>query len=185
MQNTLIAGDTLRFDTEVPDYPATSGYTLSYRLFARTGAGGAIDITASANGAGYRVNVLPVTTASWEPGRYSWSSYVTDGTDRFVIERGEIEILADPVAGSDSYDTRTHARRVLDAIEAVLEKRASVDQMELSVEFSGQVRQLKRTPLQDLIALRSKYLMYVADEEAAERMRNGLGSRRRVMARFG
>lgn len=45
MQDVLIVGDTLDFVTSVPAYPASSGYTLKYRLIPRV-SGTAITLTA-------------------------------------------------------------------------------------------------------------------------------------------
>ncbi|WP_123711612.1 hypothetical protein [Sinobacterium caligoides] len=58
-------------------------------------------------------------------------------------------------------DDRTHAKRVLAAIEAVIEKRASRDQMAYSIDS----RSLSRTPIADLMLLRDRYKTMVAMED--------------------
>lgn len=180
MLQTLIAGDTLQFEKSVPDYPASAGYTLKYRLVPRTGAGTAIVVTASASGADYVVNELPATTATWAPGFYSWSSWVEKASERRTLESGQIEIKPDPATTGAPLDSRSHARKVLDAIEAVLEGRASVDQQE--VTLAG--RSLKLTPIADLLALHDKYVAMVRREDDAARVAAGLPSRNRVLTRF-
>ena len=80
----LFAGDTLQFDTTVPDYPASGGYTLKYRLVPRAG-GSAYVITASANGDGYSVNVAAATTAAWIAGDYAWSAYIEISGARYTV----------------------------------------------------------------------------------------------------
>ena len=80
----LIVGDTLQFDTDVPDYPASDGYTLTYRLVPRV-SGSAIEITATADGDTFAVNVAAATTAAWTAGEYSWHSYVTLSGARYTV----------------------------------------------------------------------------------------------------
>jgi hypothetical protein len=50
-------------------------------------------------------------------------------------------------------EQRTHAKRVLDAIEAVLENRANLDQQSYTVEG----KRLDRTPISELLKLRREY----------------------------
>lgn len=180
MQQILIAGDTLRFLTSVPDYPATDGYTLTYRLVRRDAAGTVITIVASASGADYDVNELPATTAGWAAGKYTWAAYAEKALERHTVDQGEIEIKADPGVVTAPYDNRTHAAKVLASIEAVLEGRAAVDQQELTI--AG--RSLKLTPVADLIKLRQLYKNEVRAEEAAARVAAGLGGGGKVLLRF-
>jgi hypothetical protein len=167
MQSILIAGDSLDFTREVPDYPATDGWTLTYRLAPRM-AGTAITFGATASGSLYRVQVLAATTAAWTAGEYSWAAYVTKAADRYTVDSGSITIQPDPgvVAASD---TRSHARRVLAAIEAVIEGRATRDQEEYTIGN----RSLKRTPIRDLLTLRDRYKSEVNAEDAGRRLLAG------------
>lgn len=164
MQTVLIAGDSLDFETSVPDYPATAGWTLSYRLIPRV-SGTAITFSATANGADYRVQVAAATTAAWVAGEYSWAAFVTLGPDRFTVDSGTITIKPDPGVASAS-DLRSHARRALDAIEAVIENRATMDQQEYQI--AG--RMLKRMTVSDLLRFRDRYRAEVAAEDAARRL---------------
>jgi hypothetical protein len=167
MQAILIAGDTLDFMTTVPDYPATAGWTLTYRLAPRT-AGTAISFPATALGSDYRVQVAAVTTAGWAAGEYSWAAYVSKAGNRFTVDAGTITIQPDPGVVATS-DTRSHARRVLAAIEAVIEGRATRDQEEYTIGN----RSLKRTPIRDLLTLRDRYKSEVNAEDAGRRLLAG------------
>jgi hypothetical protein len=179
-QQRLIAGDSLVFRTSVPDYPPSAGYSLTYRLVRRDAAGSAITFTAGVDGDEYSVNVPPATTAPWTPGRYTWASYASKTGERFTVGQGELVIEADPATIGAPYDNRSHARKVLDAIEAVLENRATTDQQAVSI--AG--RQVTRMPISELLRLRSVYAAEVQSELAAARSAAGLGAGGRVLVRF-
>lgn len=179
MQQELIAGDTLDFDVSVPDYPATAGYTLTYRLIPRA-AGTAIEITASANGADYAVEVGASTTATWSAGEYTWASYVTLAGARYTIDQGQITIKANPATLAAGTDTRSEAAIALAAIRAVIANRATLDQQEYTI--GG--RSLKRTPMADLIMLLRHYEAEVAREEADARYARGLPRNNKLLVRF-
>lgn len=177
---TLYAGDDLDFDTEVEDHSAADGWSLVYRLVPRSSAGTAIQITGIARGAAFNIRALSSVTAAWGPGVYTWRSWVIKGDERQTVGEGITEILADPATVAAGYDGRSHARICLDAIQAVIQNRATLDQEEVSI--GG--RSLKRTPLADLLKLRSAYIAEVGREVQAERLALGLDSGRRVYVRF-
>lgn len=179
-QQRLIAGDSLVFTTSVPDYLPTAGYALTYRLVRRDAAGTAITFSATVSGDLFAVNVPPATTATWTPGTYTWAAYAAKAGERYTVAQGELVIEADPATITAPYDNRSHARKVLDAIQAVLENRASADQQQVSI--AG--RTLVRTPIADLLKLRAVYTAEVRAEEAATRAAAGLGAGGRVLVRF-
>ncbi|MCM0018423.1 MAG: hypothetical protein NBV67_00350 [Tagaea sp.] len=174
----IVAGDTLRFRREDlgDSYPADQGWSLTYE--ARSAAG-AITFVAAASGRAFDVNIAVSTTAGWTAGRYDIAGYVAKAGERYQIYRGTITV-APNLAAAGAADRRSHARKVLDAIEAVIEKRASLDQE--SYEIDG--RSLKRTPIADLLKLRSLYKAEIAREDAAARVAQGLSPRRRILVRF-
>lgn len=179
LANLLFAGDTLDFETSVPDYPASDGWTLKYRLAPRA-AGTAIDITASASGSDYIVQVAASTTISWAAGFYTWTAFVEKSAERYTVGRGQLEIRPASSTLAAAYDGRSHARKALDAIEAVIENRASLDQQEYAING----RSLKRMPIEQLLKLRQIYRAEVAGEEAAARLEAGLGAARKVQVRL-
>ncbi len=160
------------------DYPPAS-YTLKYSLRLE-GAGTEIEITATGSGSDYLVEVPVATTSGKIAGRYLWQAYITRTSDaqRLTLAQGTVELVANRDA--DTANPRSYARRVLAAIEAVLESRASKDQEEYSI----QNRSLKRTPIADLIVLRDKFREEVRSEIAAERLAQGLGDGRRAGIRL-
>jgi hypothetical protein len=161
LKSELIAGDTLQFDTVVPDYPAGDGWTLTYKLVPRV-AGTTISFNAAADGDDYAVEVGSTTTATWTAGEYSWAAYVSLSGERHTVDSGTCTINADPAAAS-TLDSRTHARVVLEAIEAVIESRATKDQQEYTIGN----RTLKRIPIMELVKFAEYYRAKVKAEDNA------------------
>lgn len=169
----LRAGDTWKWRREdLTDYPAPT-WTLRYEIKNATAA---FQIAATADGAHHAVTVAKATTATYAPGAYQWVAFVDDGTERYTIGSGHLEVLRN-FDDDTAFDVRSHAAKVLDAIEAVIEGRASLDQQ--SYTING--RSLVRTPIAELLVLRDRYRAEVARESAAA----GLGERRRTYVRFG
>lgn len=160
MKSELIAGDTLQFTTSVPDYPASAGWTLTYRLVPRT-SGTAISFDATADGDDYDIEVGASTTDDWTAGEYSWSAYVSKAGERHTVDQGTVKIQPNPSVVA-AYDARSHARKTLDAIQAVIQNRAT--QAQKSYSIGG--RSLEHTPFADLLELESVYLTRVANEDA-------------------
>jgi len=159
------------------DYPASAGWTLSYSLRS---AAAAIDISASADGDNFALSVAASTTAAYTAGRYAWTAIVAKSGEKHEVGRGTLVVLPN-LAAAGAYDGRSHARKVLDAIESVIEGRASRDQMSYRIEG----RELARTPLEDLQRFRIFYTQEVAREEIAQKLANNQGGGRRVLTRFG
>lgn len=172
---SIAAGDTLRFDRELRDYPASAGWQLSYTLINATGK---ITFSAAAVGDTHAVTVAASITAQWAAGDYAWRARVSKAGEVYTVGEGRMAVRA-AWAGS-SHDARSHARRTLDAIEAMLEGRASNAAMEY--EIAG--RRLRYIPVPELLQLRGHYRAEVAREEAAAGVAAGLPDRRRVFVRF-
>ena len=170
-------GDTIEWDVTVPDYPASDGWTLTYE--AKSSTSDLATITASANGDDYTVTVSASTSSGYSVGDYHYVAYVTKSAERFTVDSGRVSILKN-FETSGNYDDRSHAETVLDAINAVLESRATKDQESYSI--AG--RSLNRTPIADLIMLRDKYKTEVVRDERADRIRRGLGHEGRILTRF-
>lgn len=178
----LRAGDTWKWNRAdmASAYPSPT-WTLTYRFKNQNGG---FEIVATADGAGgFSVSVPKATTGAIAAGDYAWQGEVDNGTERYTLERGgNLKVVADFFSGSaaTAMDQRSHARKVLQAIEAVIEGRASKDQEEYTI--GG--RSLKRTPIPELLQLRQTYRSEVAGEEAAAALENGTGIGRKIQVRF-
>jgi hypothetical protein len=80
----------------------------------------------------------------------------------------------------DPSDTRSHARKVLDAIEAAIEGRAG-DTVQ-SYTIGG--RQINKMSADELIKWRNYYLAQVQTEDDAARLENGLPAQNTIRVRF-
>ena len=172
------AGDTIKWKRSLDLYKANDGWSLQY---AFRGSSGTIDISASADGADHLINVAPSTSAAYSAGIYDVIGYVTKGSDRHTVFSSRIEILVDLATAGSSYDGRSHVKKTLDAIEAVLENRATKEIEESTIEGVA----IKRIPHSELLTFRSKYLQWYQQEQASERLKQGQGSGRTILTRFG
>lgn len=187
MLDTIIAGDTLDYDQSVQDtdgnvYLPSDGWTLTLRLVPRT-SGTAYDITgiASGNGVEFSIVASASTTAGWAPGLYSAIALVSKSGERKTVHLGELVIKADPATAA-TYDTRSDARRALEAAQALWYAYSTNKATVLEYEVAG--RRMKFRSVSELIATVDALKREVRREEEADRIANGLGTRRRITTRF-
>ena len=180
MPGTIFQNTSVSWTDTVPDYPADQGWTLKYSLF---NASLAKTFTSSASGSEHAFSLMPADTAALDPGRYDWTAYVENasGTERHVIWTGVVKVQADP-ASATPQDLRTHARKMLDAIEAALEGRATAQQLDL-VRAALNGRAIEQSS-ERLLVLRDKYRAEVAAEERAQAIANGEQVANRLKVRF-
>ncbi len=173
----MVAGDTVTWSKSLADYSAADGWVLKYRLI---NAAGKIDITAGASEADHLVSVAASVSELWTPGTYAWQAYVEKAAERFTVGSGSIEIKPDLAAQAAGYDTRTTAKRLLEAVEAVLANRAT--RADLEYEVAG--RRMKSMSHADLLAARDKLKAEVVREDAAARIAQGLSPKNKLYVRF-
>lgn len=119
-----------------------------------------VNITAQADGAAHQLAADATETAAWPAGEYWYSLRATRGTDVAEVQTGRMQVLPDLAAAADGYDGRSENEIALDAIKAVLAKRASLDQERYRINN----RELWRTPIPDLLKLRALYSTLVRRE---------------------
>ena len=175
--SSVTAGDTVTWLKSLADYPASSGWSLAYRLI---NAAGKIDITASASGADHLVSVAAATTANWLAGDYDYIATVTKAAERYTVGTGAM-VVSPNLAAATTYDTRSSARKALDAVNLLLETYGA-KAYQHSYEIAGR-RQQFQTP-GDFMAFRSRLMAEVATEENAARINAGLSPRNQVAVRF-
>jgi hypothetical protein len=133
-----------------------------------------IVVTASADGENHLVAVPAATSAGYAAGLYTWSAYVTKAPQRFTIGTGTLQVTKNLATLTGVNDLRTHCKRMLDSIEAVLEGRASDDVAEYTIHG----RMLKRIPRTELLRMHAYYAAKVRAEQ-------GLGMGTKIGVTFG
>lgn len=165
------AGDLLTWTKALADYPADQGWTLAYTLINATTK---LTINASASGANFLVSVAAAVTAVYTAGTYQWMARVTKATEIYTAGTGTLEILPN-LATATTFDFRSHAVTMLEAIEAAYEGRASSTQLKMEI----QGRSIESFSPEQLIKWRSYYRMEAANEANAETIaRTGLNPRK-------
>lgn len=161
------------------EYP-TDSYTLTYSADKQGSGSTTFSITATETNGEYLVEVASATTAAYTAGTYNWQAYITRTSDsaRVTVGTGVFKVLASMSASTA--DPRSHAKKTLDAIEAVIESRATVDQMSYTI----QGRSLAKTPLPDLQKFRDYYRAEYAAEVNVERRKNGKPPRNRLLVKL-
>jgi len=146
-----------------------------------------ITITAAADGDDYAISVLPATTRSWVKGIYSWMAYVYKTTgdpavisEKHTLENGQVEILPDLTQAISTTDLRSHAKKVLEAIESLLEGKPAYDVASYSI--AG--RSVSKMSPEELIKWRSFYKTEYERELEAEAIARGEDNPRRIGVRF-
>lgn len=164
------AGDTLKFKDTLAKYSAADGWVLKYAL---VNPDSKIALSSSASGASHQFNVALTSSKEWRAGVYRWQAYV-DGVDseKHTVGTGQVTVLPDFSQGPS--DQRHHVEKVLAAIEATLEGKASDDAE--TAEING--LSIKRYSPEQLLVWRAKYRGELNNIKRAERISNGLGGGR-------
>lgn len=185
----IIQGDSLTWkrtdlSTEFPN----TDYTLSYNFVSRSPSA-AFSITAAADGSDYLISVAKAITAAYTASDqrrgqsgYEWAAFMTKSTgERVRVDYGTLNLAVNLATAAAGYDGRSHAKKMLDAITAVLEGRAT--ESDLEYEING--RRMRRMSHQELIKAQAFYRVQYQNELNAEKIRNGQGTGRRILTRFG
>lgn len=142
--DVLRAGDTWSWLRTLADYPANA-WTLHYYLRAVNATMGTpvLDLTSSADTTdplSHSITALASDTANLATGEWSWQCAARDiatGLVRVTLDTGTLTVQTNLEAADGSIDNRTHNQKMLDAICALLEKRAT--KLEESYQISGRM----------------------------------------------
>ena len=175
----ITAGDSVSWERSFDGYPASDGWTASCWL---TNESNNHKIGSVPDGDGFKFTATSVATAAFAPGRYRYQIKVTkrEGLENTVvtIESGKtIDILPDFSSGP--LDGRTQAEVALDAVRATIAKKATKDQLSITVEG----RTIQRMSFEDLIKAEKHLSTQVAREARAARGQSA-GGIRKIRTRF-
>lgn len=160
------------------DYP-TASYSLSYEFNLIDGAT-VSNFTLTASESNNEYVIESTNTTSYAKGEYNWIAYITRSSDsaRIKISEGFTEIQDNYATTTNS--VRSHAKKVLDAIEAVIENRATMDQSSMSI--AG--RSLSRLTVDELMTFRDRYKTEYLKEIKKARIKNNKDSGNAIKVRF-
>lgn len=177
----IVAGDRLIFRrTNLNTDYSNASYTLKYSARLEGTGSTEIEITASASGDDYLVEVASAVTAAYTAGRYIWQGYITRNSDaqRITIGGGSWEVIAN--RDSATTDPRSHPRIMVEKIEAILEGRADADVSSYSING----RSLTKIPIPELMEFRNSYKAEYLRELRLERRQKGIGTGSTVKVGF-
>jgi hypothetical protein len=165
----LRAGDTWEWTRSIPDHPYDEGWRLKYgfhNVGSAASSNSKLQVTATqnANGKDHDVLVAKADTAPLLPGNWKWVAIVELGTERFTVDHGTVFVEPDLYAATAGTQ-QTHAEKMLAAIQAVLEGRATAD-LE-SYQIAG--RSITKIAIADLIRWHNIYLARVQRERNPDR----------------
>lgn len=160
--SALRAGDSWDVSLLAGDYPGPD-WSLSFVLVSSEARHA---FAATWDGSAHALEVAPEDTAGLAAGSYASALIATSGTGaRRTLASGRIQVLPDPVTASPSA-LQSHARRMLAAIEACLEQRATEGDLDLVATAAG--GRSANYDLATLRKLRADYAAQVAAEDSAE-----------------
>lgn len=172
-------GERVQWKRTLADFPISEGWTLKYYLRGNF-AHEPIALTATTDGTDYLIDISTDETSAYPAGVYFWSAFVEKTGYRMPVNTGRFVVTPDisAIPTNQPYDGRSHARRCLEAIEAVLEGRSTHDQQRYVFQAVG--RSVDKMPIKDVLALRDYYLTEVQAEDAQNNSR-----KKNIFIRFG
>lgn len=176
--DSFIVGDTVKWKIYLPDYLPADGWVLSYALVM---SGNQQAITAADNGDGtHLVTITAASSAGYKTGIYHWQAYVTKSGERYRVRDGSIETKPDFASLTNGYDARGHIEKVLEALKATIEGKASKDQSAYTIGN----RSISRLSPEELIKWKKHYEQLYKQEVTASKIAKGEVPGNRVMVRF-
>lgn len=170
-------GDSVSWEKSLAHYPA-SEWALVYYLRGAT----VLDVTCTADGDTHVATISAAASDALTAGTYWWQAIATKDSDVKTVGNGKIEVLASlSDIATGTHDGRSHVKKVLDALEAVLENKATLDQ----TSYSIQGRSLSRMSPDEILKWYDRYKKLYADELRKEQLANGIQAKSsKIQVRF-
>lgn len=168
----FIAGDTVAWTKTLSDYPASAGWVLTYIFLSGNNK---YVVTASADGDNHAASLTAADSADWPADDYTWHSFVTKDAERYYIGVGRTTVKPNFAIHPSGLDNRSHVKKVLDALEAMILRRATKDQQAYTVTIGGESRTISRLSPAELLKWRDTYRVEYQRELDQEAIDNGEG----------
>lgn len=176
----IIAGDSINWVDSFPNFLPYDGWALKARLTPRNPTAAILVIDAVVENDQFKIVANATATATLSAGLYNLVKWVERDDDRHTVEHSTIEVLPNPATMAPGGDTRSHAAKMVDMIQAVLEGRASKSVQEYKIAD----REMKYIPIPELIVLLDKYKALLAAENRANSVNKGARLGRKIQVRF-
>ena len=179
--DTIVVGDFVQFKlTKYSSDYANTAHTMAFIARAGTGANVEFTITATNSGDDYLFSAASTVTADYTAGHYHYQIEVveTSSSNRLILDQGEIDVEFD--LDVNNVDPRTHAEKMLQKIEAVLENRADGDLSSYSI--AG--RSLTKMSPEELLQWRDYYRREVRVHKRKLDMKHGRKTGSTILMRF-
>jgi len=165
-------------DNLATDYP-TADYSLSYEFNLIDGAT-ASNFTLTATESNDEYIISTSSTGSYTKGEYNWVAYITRTSDSARVKMAEGYVEVQDNYATTSASVRSHAKIVLDAVKAVIENRATMDQSSMSI--AG--RSLSRMSISELYELKDRSQQEYNAEVKKAAIKNGKSSKTTILTKF-
>ena len=166
----IVQGTTHEWEASHSDYPASS-WTLTYVFYSNRQR---LTITGVASGNSWDVTLSKANSATLYAGPLLWQAFVSNSgnTERHLVAQGFVIVNQDVTNDSTPpIDPRSHARRMLEMLERLMENEALVKTMD-------------PTQIAELSRQRWLYSKQVEVEKAAEKLRAGGYPTNKIFTRF-
>ncbi|MCA1567245.1 MAG: hypothetical protein LC803_16655 [Acidobacteria bacterium] len=175
---SFVAGESLKWTKKLADYNPADGWALTTHFRGVTADG--FDAAGVADGNQFLIAVPAATTAPLAAGTYYWQTWVEKDGEKYMIDSGQTEVRPGLAGLEGTYDGRSQVKKILDAIDATIEGRATTDQ---HMYMIGN-RQLMRIPVEQLLSVRTKYAQLYARELRAASLKEGAPFLKNIYTRF-
>lgn len=178
---SIVIGDFVQFKlTEYSTDYANTAHTMTFMARSGTGANVEFSIVATNSGDDYLFTADSATTAAYTAGLFHYQVEVleTSSSNRIIVDQGELDVTVD--LDVNAVDPRTHAEKMLQKIEAVLENRADADVSSYSI--AG--RSLTKMSPEELLTWRDNYRREVKAYRRKLDVKHGRKTSSSILMRF-
>lgn len=152
----ILAGATLQWEESIDNYTASETCTLKYTFINSSNK---YTISSAPEDPIFTFDISSTVTANYAAGDYAYQKYIEDENGIHIIGEGRITVKPF-FAGQTTFDDRSHAEKMLEAIEALLENRATV--LQSSMTFKN--RALQYLTFDELIKAKNYYENIILQE---------------------
>jgi len=176
----IVVGDFVQWKNTIlgTDYPNTA-YTVTFIARSARGGSNEFQVVATASDDDYLFTILSTASDDYDADHYHYQVEVLRNSDsaRIVVDTGEIDVLSDL---DTNVDPRTHAEKMVQKIEAVLENRADGDLSSYSI--AG--RSLTKMSPDELLTWRDYYRREVKVQKRKSDIKHGRKVGSTILMRF-